>query len=199
MSASHPLQTLERRPTTALMRTCISFAGLALFCTATACSTTSLVEEECDTTSLQQVIDDPLRYAGMWFCGEGLVAQRGRVTRVMTSADEVNSYGAVVMVTSATRHRLGEITSEPEAYYLEAKIDPQAECFDPASSGFACIPYTRPIDFHIVRARRSQYMLASHTHHEQVTWGRFSTLEACEEARRGSEPGVGAICVTVDE
>lgn len=44
-----------------------------------------------------------------------------------------------------------------------------------------------------------RYLLTSHNHDEQVTWGRFGTLEACEEARRGSVSSLGAVCVTADE
>lgn len=137
------------------MRVYLCFVAPLLLCAATACSTIPHAERQCNATSLHEVIENPLRYAGSWFCGEAVVAQPARVTRIMTSADEVGSYGTVVMATTATRRLLGEVGSEPSPYYIEAKIDPMAECFVPAHiSGEQCSPFARPVMFHIRRATR---------------------------------------------
>lgn len=136
-----------------VMRTRACFAVSVILCATAGCSTTSETTR-CSATSLQQVIDNPVQYSGRRFCGEALVAQPERVTRIMRTADEINAYGTVVLATTATRRLLGEVRMQPTSYYIEARIDPQAECFGPSESGEQCLPFARPVMFHITRARR---------------------------------------------
>lgn len=132
-------------------RACLAVS--ILLCAATACSTTSETTR-CAATSLQQVVENPVQYADSRFCGEALVAQPERDTRIMRTAGEINAYDTVILATTATRRLLGEVGSQPTAYYIEARIDPQIECFAPSESGEQCVPFARPVMFHITRARR---------------------------------------------
>jgi len=128
------------------------FAVCMTLCATAGCSTTSGTTR-CAATSLQQVIENPVQYAGRRFCGEAIVAQPERVTRIMRTADEIHAYGTVILATTATRRVLGEVGAQPTSYYIEARIDPQAECFAPSESGEQCVPFARPVMFHITRAR----------------------------------------------
>src|SRR6185312_304422 len=135
------------------MRVCI--LSTILSCAVGASAAAAHATPNCAETSLQKVIVDPLRYAGRRFCGEVLVAQPDRVTRIMSSAAELTSYGTVVLATIATRHLLGEVGSQQSAYYIEAKIKPQMECFGPeTATANECVPFARPVMFAITRAHR---------------------------------------------
>jgi hypothetical protein len=43
-----------------------------------------------------------------------------------------------------------------------------------------------------------RYLLTTQTNHGPIIWHRFTTLEACEEARRESDPDFATICTTAD-
>lgn len=131
------------------MRAWIRLAALALLSAVVGCSTAPEARSDCAVTSLQQVIENPLRYVGAWFCGEALVARPERVTRIMVSPDEVGSYGTVVLA-NHSRDFFRDVGAEPVPYYLEAKIDPQLPCFAHAD----CVPWAQPIHARIRRARR---------------------------------------------
>jgi len=117
------------------------------------CATNSPVASACVTASLQQVVDDPLRYAGSYYCGEGLVALRGRSVQIIRTSADLSSMDTVLLATSATSPRFEAVAVQPKRYYLEARIDPQAECFEPpADNGETCSPWRRPVSMHIRQA-----------------------------------------------
>ena len=43
------------------------------------------------------------------------------------------------------------------------------------------------------------YRLVTMTHHGPIVWSKFKTLEACEEAQRGSDPSFNTGCITAEE
>ncbi len=123
-----------------------------LFVVVAACSTTSGTKGECEATSIEQVIADPMRYAGQRFCGDALVARAGQITRIMGNADDVEGTGTVIAPSRATEHLLGSVGPRPTRYQIEAKIIPMADCFPPET--VECVPIERPVEFGITRARR---------------------------------------------
>jgi hypothetical protein len=135
------------------MRTWTSFAAGALLSAVAGCATPTEVSGDCAVTSLKEVIQKPLAYEGKWFCGEVLVARPDRVIRVMSLPEEVSSYGTVLLARSSDL--LGQIPAEPTAYYMEASIWPQTQCFEPAHlRSSECVPWARPVHLHIRSAQR---------------------------------------------
>jgi hypothetical protein len=48
-------------------------------------------------------------------------------------------------------------------------------------------------------AGTGRYLLTTQTYDGPIIWHRFTTPEACEEARRGSDPSFATVCTTADE
>lgn len=137
------------------MRLFLTLAAPALLGATTACSTAAPIRGECAAASLLQVIEDPLRYAGSWYCGEALVGRSGRTIRLMRSPDEIASYETVLLATTVTSPLLGNLGSQPTRYYIEGRIDPMAQCFQaPTDNGEHCSPWKRLVFIHLRRATR---------------------------------------------
>jgi hypothetical protein len=151
--AFHPLRTFNDRGHKAEMCLLLTVVAPALLAASTACSTTAPINGGCAAASLQQVMEDPLRYAGSWYCGEALVGRSGRTTRIMRSSDEIASYETVLLATAATSPLLGDLGSRPARYYVEGRIDPTAQCFQPPTdNGEHCSPWKQPVFIHLRRA-----------------------------------------------
>jgi hypothetical protein len=111
----------------------------------------------CTTTSLASVTQDPLKHAGGRFCGLAFVREHVRTVRILERAADEPSYDIALLITSATRPKLGKLRPGTNAFYLEARVDPQRECFaPPADNGEQCVPFKRPIFFDILRAERRE-------------------------------------------
>jgi hypothetical protein len=152
-SAFDPLRTFDLPGHKAHMRLLLTMAAPALLGATIACSTPAAITGRCAAASLQQVIENPLRYAGSWYCGEALVARSGRTIRIMRTPDEMASYETVLLATTATSPLLGEIGSRPTRYYIEGRIDPARQCFQaPADNGEHCVPWKRPVSIHLRQA-----------------------------------------------
>lgn len=117
--------------------------------------------KHCDTRSLLEVISKPLDYAGKRYCGEVIIRKFPRVIRIFQSVKEKPTYDLALLVTVNSAKLLEPLGRKPGRYYIEALVDPQAECFRALSeeespgNGETCNPFVRPIFFHLISARRT--------------------------------------------
>ena len=133
---------------------CASFM-LALM----ACSTGSQTAHRCDATSLEQVVANPLGYADRTFCGRAFAVRQENalVTRLVATPDSpIDNNQTVIIVATDGVRRLAGVTTNPAAYYVEARIDPVRRCWDtPANAnGETCVPFVKPVIFHVTDAKR---------------------------------------------
>src|SRR5918996_2933704 len=95
----------------------------------------------CDVSRIDDVLSNPLLYSGKWFCGNAFVVLQDRTVRVLAKSEDDLSNDIVLIVTNETTNRLGPFGERPKRYYLEAMVDPMAECFSTAENGEECTPY----------------------------------------------------------
>ena len=131
------------------------FAVFGLFVTG-ACATTSPgASSECAVRQIDEVVRDPVGHSGKMFCGNVFAVEYGRTARILSPPNEMPpTNDLALLVASNTRSRLMGLSSVPQRFYVEARIDPMLECFSPSESGEECSPYRRPVVFHISSARR---------------------------------------------
>lgn len=131
------------------------FAMLGL-CLTAACATMSTASNsQCAVGRIEEVVSDPLGHSGEVFCGDVFAVEYGRTVRILGSPDEMPpSYDLALLVTSNSRRLLEGLSTVPRRFYVEARIDPQTQCFSPSESGEDCSPYRRPVSMHILSARR---------------------------------------------
>lgn len=119
------------------------------------CATSAPPPSRCSVNALEIVAMDPLRYTGGVLCGEVFAAIDGRTVRLFLHAEDTpSSMDLVWLVTTATRRRLVELSDSPHRYYIEARIDPMAQCFQTYNRGDGCAPFRRPVFMHVLRAQR---------------------------------------------
>jgi hypothetical protein len=100
-------------------------------------------------------MSDPVAHAGNIFCGEVYAVERSRIVYVLALPIEPSPLSdPALLVTTRTIGRLQELSSVPQRYYIEARIDPQQECFDAPMDGEECSPFRRPVFLHVRAARR---------------------------------------------
>ena len=135
------------------MKTLI-FTALFFLCLGSACATDeSRSASRCAVTQIDELLADPVRYAGQRFCGEVFAVQPERVTYLLRSAEDMPPEDVALLVTTRSRPLLTGLSETPARYYVEARVDPQSECFVPSGSGEECVPWRRPVFMHVIRAR----------------------------------------------
>lgn len=111
----------------------------------------------CEVTQIEEVASDPLAHAGHVFCGIVYAVQEGAGARLLQRRDEVPTlYNLAFLVTTRTEPLLQGLSTSPQQYYVEARVDPHRECFVPSGSGEECSPWVRPVAMHLRVARRTQ-------------------------------------------
>jgi hypothetical protein len=130
-------------------------AALAL-CLAPFCATSlSASDSTCAVRQIEEVVRHAVARAGDIFCGEALAVEYRGTARLLSGPGEAPpSRDLALLVTERTRALLRGLSDRPGQFYVEARIDPQSECFSPSESGELCVPYRRPVFMHILRARR---------------------------------------------
>lgn len=108
----------------------------------------------CTVRSIDEVARDPMRYSEALFCGEVYIVAYERTARVLNAGEAPPLDDPTMLVTSATRGLLRDLSTTPSRFYIEARIDPQVQCFLPSESGEDCSPYLRPVSIHILLAHR---------------------------------------------
>lgn len=134
----------------------LAIAGLLIgCCAASACLTASRAPDPtCDTGSLQSILDDPINYDGKTYCGAAFIRRHAGTVRVLVRADEEPSMDLALLVTTNGWGLLGNIDSVPRQYYIEARVELQAECFrEHSDNEETCNPFWRPILLHLRSAR----------------------------------------------
>jgi hypothetical protein len=93
-------------------------------------------------------------HAGEIFCGDVFAVTHGGTARILSRADEMPpSNDLALLITNNSRRLLRGLSRIPRRFYVEARIDPQTECFSPSGSGEDCSPYVRPVFMHVLSAR----------------------------------------------
>lgn len=133
-------------------------AGSCLFLTSCALQGGHVETSRCQTSSLSSVIADPVSFQNKVYCGEAFIRRGERTIWILQSPDEEPSYDVSLLVAVDGRSRLGQIDETPSHFLIRARIDPQVECFatrtDPLDEE-GCVPFRRPVYFHIISARRT--------------------------------------------
>ena len=134
------------------------FLSLALLLVLGACASSRATQsEQCQVRQIAEVLSNPVEHAGEMFCGHAYAAVYGRSARILEDADDVPpSSDLAMVVTTRTRSLLGRLSTTPQEYYIEARVDPMLACFVPSGSGEDCVPYCRPITMHLLAARKLQ-------------------------------------------
>jgi hypothetical protein len=126
-------------------------AGLAIACAASGRPGSS----RCTVVHIESVISNPVAHAGHTFCGEVYAVERSRIVYVLALPTEPSPLAdPALLVTTRTIGRLQELSSVPQRYYIEARIDPQVECFVAPVDDEECSPFRRPVFLHVRAARR---------------------------------------------
>jgi len=74
--------------------------------------------------------------------------------RVIRTLHEKPSDGLALLVTVDTRQLLGRVGQTPRRVHIRARIDPMESCFEPPTdNGETCVPYTKPVFFHLLSVR----------------------------------------------
>lgn len=111
--------------------------------------------DSCEVTSLEELASSPLRFAGKRYCGKAFILKRSRSIYIVSGSNKQPSDDLSLLVTTASSRLLGPLNVRPKRYYIEASVDPMAECFAPPSdNGEECSPYRRPVFFDLEVARR---------------------------------------------
>lgn len=123
------------------------------------CSTVSHGQSrECTVTSLENIVQNPLRYKGGLYCGHGFLRRFDRTIIITRMYNEEPSLDLAIVVTDIPSD-ITEINDIPKRFYIEAHIDVMEECFvqpeQNASSGEHCSPFRRPIFLNIRAAREN--------------------------------------------
>ena len=131
-------------------------AAVSLTAALVACATTRRDREACAVSSIDELFANPMAYAGRLFCGRASVVRLANELFVVRTFQDARSRDMVFIVTTRTGHHLRQVGSSPVTYWLEARVDPHAPCFQPPepSNGETCVPWIRPVSMHVRRARR---------------------------------------------
>lgn len=131
----------------------ILLAGACFLCAAVACRSTGETSR-CMVRQIEEVVRNPLNYAGRVFCGEVFAVRYGATARILSSPSETPpSIDLAMVVTSRTRHMLVGLSEEPQRFYIEARVDPQTDCFVAREGAERCFPYRRPVFMHVVSSQ----------------------------------------------
>ncbi len=138
------------------MKRSVPILALVGLCVTAACATMSTgSNSRCAVSQIDEVVRDPVGHSGEVFCGDVFAVEDDRTARILSGADEMPpSSDLALLVTSDSRRLLEGLSKAPRRFYVEARIDPQTECFVPSESGEDCSPYRRPVSMHILSARR---------------------------------------------
>jgi hypothetical protein len=127
---------------------------IVMLTSSAACASARPDSAECDTNSLEEILSDPLAYEGKIFCGDAFILRIGRTVRMLRTAREKPSEELAMIVTGESRHLPGRVGRKPRRFQIKARIDPMESCFQPPTdNGETCVPYTRPVFFHLLNAR----------------------------------------------
>lgn len=131
------------------------FAVLGLSAITSCATTPTRSSTQCAVREIQEVVRDAVGHDGEIFCGEVFVVLYDRTARILSRPDEMPpSNDLALLVTTDSRRLLIGLSTEPRLFYVEARIDPDVECFPPTESEEDCSPYVRPVVMHILFARR---------------------------------------------
>lgn len=112
---------------------------------------------QCSVSSLVEVQNDPVSYAGQVYCGRAFIRSFGRATIIVDRIDVQPSLDTTMLIVDGLE-MLGPVSDTPREYDIRAKIDILPSCYSPReerASGPSgeCIPYRRPIFFELRAAR----------------------------------------------
>ena len=139
----------------------LKFAALSLLiygCAPAQSEVNSSSANTCDVADLEEVFRDPMRYAGMHFCGEVAAYPEGLTIKMFPlgyrSPDNQNHTVLLAESDSEELLRLDN-PSQPFRVYLRGRLEPMEECFEtPLPPNHMCVPYARPIFIYVSEARR---------------------------------------------
>jgi hypothetical protein len=136
----------------------LKFLPLALLMSLGACATpTDAQAARCQVHEIADIVNRPVENADKVFCGNAYAVEYGRGARILENAQDMPpSMDLAMVVTTRTTPLLDSLSDLPQEYYIEARIDPMLECFDPSASDEGCSPYRRPVTMHILAARKLQ-------------------------------------------
>ena len=135
----------------------VAFLATLLLISGCVTDRTSNDDSICINASLEEIQNDPVRYAGRIYCGRAFIRTFDRVTVIVASRDDRPSLDTTMLIVEGLE-MLSQISDIPREYDIRAKIEILPSCYSPSEerppgpSG-ECAPFRRPIFFELRSAR----------------------------------------------